>query len=1198
MTPERSRFSTIAPTSDQTPLSRPTTHVLIVEDDRETAKWLHDALAETADGTVTTSHAVTMAEALAVLDRMHFDCVLLELGLHGTSDLDGLQIILDHVPGATVVVLTRRQNDPVASDAIRVGAQDHLCTHELSPHTLQRSVGYAVQRTRARLAERRLAMLLNRAAEVVLIIDAERVVTYASESIESVLGYPVDQVVGHPGAFFTHPDDLSSLRAVLMASILDPDAAPRPVVVRAVHADGTDRWGEVTVVNHLADPAIGGLVLNIRDITERHDITLQLEAEHAQRDAIVARSSDLVMFFESDGTITWASPATRSLFGVEPTELIGQNGMQQIHPLDRARVIAEFATITGVGDHVRTEFRILDAEGDVRWVEEIATNLVDDPTVGVVVGNLRDITDRRRAEEAVHFQARLLGAAGQAIVAYDDVGTVLYWNTAACDTFGWTEQEAIGEHVAELIPAVAGWEEKLLEILPLLRDAEDWSGEFRVHRKDGVQVPVEVSHTPLFDDDGGHLATIGVYSDITDRLQSETTAALLSSIVESSNDAIFSNDVDGSITTWNSSAADLYGHTASEVIGCHLRVLAAPERSAEVAELLARLALGESVTGVGTLCRHADGTDFHVSMSMSPLLDPSASVIGASTIARDISERVELTRQIEEDRRRLAEAQASAMLGSFEIDLATGHVTRSAELYRILGREPGSLDGVDFDHIHHDDLEQVHDAFDRAIAGEAGVECTHRILRPDGEVRWVVSRSSGFTDGTPGRVGGTMLDITERREAELAIEHLAYHDALTGLANRTTVTTRLDDALVDAGASGHLVAVALIDIDQFKTINDTLGHSAGDTMLRAVARRLESAARPGETLARFGGDEFAVVRTHVDGPEACEELGERLLAAFTEPIPLGDRAFRVTISVGLALGHGGDTADAVFLDADTAMYHAKDTGRDRAAVFDQQLQVRSRRRRDVEDALRDALDLDQLSVVFQPVIDLATLHTSGFEALLRWNHPELGVLRPDEFIPIAEETGLILSIGEWVLRRSLRQAVEWHRLHEGGPVPWIAVNLSARQLEQVDLVDHVAAALHDSGLPAEYLHLEITESILMDTIEHSLERLLELRELGIRLSIDDFGTGYSSLSYLKRLPIDTLKIDRSFIDGLGTDPEDTSIVQTIMSLATTLHLRVLAEGVEDETQLQALIDLGCDYGQGFLWSHGVPPDLATPWIDR
>ena len=681
-------------------------------------------------------------------------------------------------------------------------------------------------------------------------------------------------------------------------------------------------------------------------------------------------------------------------------------------------------------------------------------------------------------------------------------------------------------------------------------------------------------------------------------LHRDATAAQLASIVQSSSDAIFSTDLDGTIVSWNPAAAELFGYESSEIVGHHVRRLVPADKALELAAVMEVVLAGSSVSDEETVGLRADRVLLDLSATMSPLRDSAGTVIGTSTIARDIRERIELHRRIAAERRRLLDAQASAELGSFEIDLVENTLTRSDEFWRIIGRTPSDESGQDFSFVHPEDLPLIEAALLRVIEGESGVECTHRIVRPSGEVRWVVTRSSRFRDLSDRVIGGTMLDITDRREAELALEHLAYHDPLTGLANRSRITQQLDELLAAPQAHGRRVTVALIDIDQFKVVNDSLGHSTGDSVLVAVARRIETALEPGESLARFGGDEFAVIRSDDGGFDAAAAFGERLRTSLDAPVTIDAGVFDLTMSVGVALSEPGASADSMFRGADTAMYHAKELGRARVALYDEELQRSSRRRLQLRAALRTALELDELSIVYQPVIDLATMRSSGFEALLRWTSPTFGAVSPAEFIPLAEETGLIVPIGEWVLRESLAQLAAWRRDLPPDRRPWMAVNLSARQTESPGLIDRVASALADAGVPADALHLELTESELMDTIESSLETMHAFHALGITLSIDDFGTGYSSLSYLKRLPIDIVKIDKSFVDGLGVDVDDTSIVQAIIELARTLKVEVVAEGIETATQLQALRDLGCSYGQGFHWSPGVPAEQAAAWVDR
>lgn len=426
-------------------------------------------------------------------------------------------------------------------------------------------------------------------------------------------------------------------------------------------------------------------------------------------------------------------------------------------------------------------------------------------------------------------------------------------------------------------------------------------------------------------------------------------------------------------------------------------------------------------------------------------------------------------------------------------------------------------------------------------------------------------------------------------------EFQALHDPLTGLPNRALLNDRLQGALDRSGRSDGTVVVIMLDLDEFKVVNDGLGHDAGDVLLVAVARRISGAIRRGDTLARFGGDEFAIVSEAVPDRDV-PVLAERILDSLSAPFAYAGREVTVTASVGVAVATDSASAQTMLRDADAAMYRAKATGRDRVVHFRQTMYEQAAGRLDQQAMLRRAIERDELRLHYQPVIDLATGRTVGVEALARWQHPERGLLGPGEFIPLAEETGLILPLGTWVLERALHQLAEWR--HGGGDVDevWVAVNLSARQMRDPRLVDRVAQALHRTGVPPRCLHLEITETVVMESVDTAIETLERLRMIGVHISVDDFGTGYSSLAYLKRLPVSTLKIDRSFVDGLGTDASDRSIVDAIVNLARSLDLAVVAEGVETLHQVRILRELGVDTGQGYLWSFPLPAEDVESWI--
>jgi diguanylate cyclase (GGDEF)-like protein len=483
------------------------------------------------------------------------------------------------------------------------------------------------------------------------------------------------------------------------------------------------------------------------------------------------------------------------------------------------------------------------------------------------------------------------------------------------------------------------------------------------------------------------------------------------------------------------------------------------------------------------------------------------------------------------------------------------------------------------------DLGEIVDA---ALALAAG-DLSRRAPVPDGGDAAVVAEA---LNALADRLEET-LEALARGEERLA--HLAMHDSLTNLPNRSLLRDRLDQALARSDRHNSITGVLFVDLDRFKEINDSLGHEAGDTVLRRVAERVQEAVRPSDTVARLDGDQFLVLCEELASEWQAGVLGERIAACLEEPFGVAGNEFYVTASIGITLARAGDSPDKALADADSAMYRAKVKGGGRVELFDERFRARTAARLRTQSDLRRALERIEFRLVYQPIVSIADGTVAGAEALLRWEHPQRGTVSPADFIPQAEESGVIVPIGSWVMAEAFRQARSWSAADPLGAAPFVSVNLSARQLLVPDLVERVRSSIADSGIDPDAVHLEITETVLMQDVELSVHTLAGLKSLGVHFAVDDFGTGYSSLSYLKRFPLDTIKVDRSFIDGLGTNPDDSSIVAAIVGLGRALGLTVLTEGVETALQLDELHALGCDLAQGY---HFDRPLSAGKLVER
>jgi diguanylate cyclase (GGDEF)-like protein/PAS domain S-box-containing protein len=560
--------------------------------------------------------------------------------------------------------------------------------------------------------------------------------------------------------------------------------------------------------------------------------------------------------------------------------------------------------------------------------------------------------------------------------------------------------------------------------------------------------------------------------------------------------------------------------------------------------------------------------------------------------------RSETLTALEESEERFRLALEHAPIGMAVVGLDGRWLEVNRAMCQILGRSEADMLATTWEDVTDaDDLATHRRSIGALLDGHGDVHRVEMRYRHSKGHRVWVNLSAALVrshSGDPRYFIVQVEDITERRLAQAKLAHQAAHDALTGLPNRALLLDRLRHALARQVRSDGGVAVMFLDLDRFKVVNDSMGHTAGDELLCRVAERLSAELRPGDSVSRLGGDEFVVLLEDVDSTEDACEVADRLGASLVQPISVGDASVVVTASIGIAMArHAGSDADALLRDADTAMYRAKERGKDCYEIFDSGMRTAAVGKLETERVLRAAVEEGRLRVFYQPTVDLETGTVDGAEALLRIETASGSVLGPTDFIAVAEESGLIATIGIGVLEAACRQAVEWRRQLGDNAPRRVAVNLSSRQLSHMRIAEAVTRALKSSGASADMLALEITETVLMESSPATLAELSALRELGVSLGVDDFGTGYSSLTYLKRFPLDFVKVDRSFVDGLDYDPGCEAIVSAIIGLGRALGLRTVAEGVETAAQLERLRALGCSGAQGFYFARAIPADHVT-----
>jgi len=706
----------------------------------------------------------------------------------------------------------------------------------------------------------------------------------------------------------------------------------------------------------------------------------------------------------------------------------------------------------------------------------------------------------------------------------------------------------------------------------------------------------------------GALAALGVLFTIRmlERvfMARESTEHRFKALVQHAADMIVVNDAHGRLTYVSPSFGEQLGYDPGQAVSLMGGDLIHPDDLKRMAEAFeaAQAGAGEPFTFEGRV-RAQDKTWRWFDMTITNLLD-DPDVGGIVANLHDITDRKASEEALAEAEERFRTAFDEAPIGMILVSREGLVLQANRAFCAIVGRTQSAVVGSAVNELTYpDDREESLGWRTRLMDGEMNrYQIEKRYLHADGHAVWASLHASFVRDGDGNALYaiGQIEDITERRAMSALMAHAAIHDPLTDLPNRVLFADRLELALARSLRGTRHVAVTFVDLDHFKLINDSMGHEGGDQLLRAVAERIRASVRPGDTVARFGGDEFTILFEDVEDVASARDAVERALGALAEPFEFDDGELFVSASAGIALSSNGhDTAAVLLRNADAAMYRAKERGRGGIEVYDHQEDPWTARRLRTGNDLHRALERDEFELHYQPFVDLHTTTMLGVEALVRWRHPTRGLLAPGEFIDLAEDTGLIVPLGYWVIGEACRQAAAWHKVRaRAGQESWrlmMSINVSPRQLVERNFASRLIEIVNASGVDRDSLLLEVTETTVMRDPDHAIAILETLKAQGMHICIDDFGTGYSSLSYLKRLPVETIKIDRSFVDGLGDDREDTAIVKAVIGMADSLQLLCVAEGVETHDQVDALRALGCQIAQGFLFGHPLSAAALAPF---
>jgi diguanylate cyclase (GGDEF)-like protein/PAS domain S-box-containing protein len=1053
-----------------------------------------------------------------------------------------------------------------------------------------------------RRSENRLRAIIELEPECIAILDAQGEVMEMNRSgLDMLEVQSIEEIRQHGLMSFVlpaHREAFMGLHRTVMAGQrgeLEYDIAGRNGTRRSVHTCA------VPFPESVGDrPAMLALT---RDDTDRKRAEQALRESEAEMRLLADSVPALICYLDAGLRCRYANRHYAEFFGYEMHEIPGKHLREIAGDEIYEQLRPRFEEALD-GKPTSYERSVNCVDGEVRYIDVKLYPRVSalGKVHGVYAAGI-DITERKSADEARANLAAIVQCSNDAIISRSLDGYITSWNRGAERMFGYTWREAIGQHVGFLLPlGEIAHTRQNNEII--LRGEATPAHEERRLAKDGRVIDVMISHSPMRNDVGEVTGASVIFHDLTAMRQAE--AALRESeerfraAFDQASVGMALRSIDADSPRWlrvNQKLCDMLGYTREELLELDAYALTPVEDIAVARSYSERLARGELASYVREK-RYVrrNGDVIWVSLSLSVVRDASNEPAYIVSVIEDITER----KRAEEQLVLASEAIAATAEGILITDANRRIVSVNRAFTRITGYEAHEVVGATPEMLstgRHDEGLHAEIWDELARSGHWQGEIWNR--RKNGEAYaelMTISAVKNAEDRITHYVG-VFNDISPLKEYEARLEYLAHHDALTGLPTRPLLRDRVEVAIAHAAREDTHHALLFVDLDRYKLINDSMGHEVGDQLLQAVSLRLKDILRESDTVSRHGGDEFLVLLPLLHSIQDAGRVAEKIIEQLGQPYELDDHEVIITGSIGIAVyPENGKDLDLLLRNADAAMYAAKQAGRNRYQYYSESMNAQAADRLMLEHELRHALDRGELHAVYQPQVNLASGQVVGVEALMRWNHPRLGMVSPARFIPVAEESGQIVVLGEWMMRESCRQRAEWQRRNLiDAPV---AVNVSAIQLRQPNFVSIVQGILDETGLDAAYLELEVTESLLMQGTDAMVARLHALHRLGVRIALDDFGTGYSSLSYLRQFPLDRMKIDQCFVRDLPHNDDAAVITEAIATLGRALGLRVIAEGVETEQQAEFLRDTWCQDAQGYLYCRPLAPAAFELWLRR